>query len=153
LLVPVQRFWSRLTRTWKRKSEARRQEQQKWVVEQLINAKSVYLGLQANQEVPPTKKEATRKKPDWRKVEDARKQMLRMIEMHQEALSHPYLFEEYMGLAHVFDKPEGLQVTHGPRARNKISKQPAKEVLHAREERIMAKLEKYAVATGNAELN
>jgi hypothetical protein len=66
--------------------------------------------------LPPTKKEATAKKPNWGKVEQARAQMLKMMEAHQRGISHPWYFEQYMGLPHVFDKPEELTQLEEKRA-------------------------------------
>jgi len=68
--------------------------------------RSFDLALQANQDLPPTKKEATRKKPDWPKVEKARKDAEEFIKDYRRHYSHPHLYEKYMGLNPVFDEPE-----------------------------------------------
>jgi hypothetical protein len=69
-------------------------------------ARAIFFGLQANSDLPPTKAEANRKKPNWPKIDKARRQMMRMMEDYQKALSHPYHFAKHMGLVPAYAPPE-----------------------------------------------
>jgi hypothetical protein len=90
----------------KKRIQDRQEELTTEQVSLLTTARAIFFGLQANSDLPPTKAEANRKKPDWSKIEKARKSMMRMMEDYQKALSHPYHFAKHMGLVPAFDKPE-----------------------------------------------
>jgi hypothetical protein len=83
-------------------------------------AKAVFFGLQANADLPPTKAEANRKKPNWPKIEKARRQMINMMEDYQKALSHPHYFAKHMGLIPAFAVPENEVQTTRLRTRQDI---------------------------------
>jgi hypothetical protein len=90
----------------KRRREALEGERREGQLNHLVNSRAIFFGLQANSDIPPSKAEANRKKPNWPKIEQARRRMMNMMEDYQKALSHPWHFARYMGLVPAFDKPE-----------------------------------------------
>lgn len=154
--MPAARLWRRITRHHARKRKEAIDENKRWVVTQLNVSRAITYGLQANDELPPTRAEHEQKKPNWGKIEKVREQKLEFMERHHKALSHPYYFEEYMGLAnadgvgHVFEKPaeEAQPVHHMARTKEQLEK--VRVEAREREQRIIANLMKYAEATGNA---
>lgn len=104
--MPAWLLWQRIRRLATRKHEEQDAEHKKWVIEQLNLARAVTFALEANTEIPPTRQEAQAKKPDWGKIEQARKQVISRRERHFEGISSAYHYEEYMGLPHSFPPPE-----------------------------------------------
>jgi hypothetical protein len=108
--MPAWRLWERIQRFHKQERVKDEEEHKKWILMQLNFARSVTYGLQASQELPPEKPKSKNEKPDWPKINKARKQMEAFIEHHHKGISHPYYFEEYMGLPHAFEKPPAQKV-------------------------------------------
>lgn len=117
------------------------------MVGQLVIARSITYGLEANQDLPMTKQEQKKGANDAQ-IKQTKKQMMAQIKAHREGISHPWLFEEYMGLGHIFDMPKGVSQKPGLRTAKEIQH----EELRAREERISARLEAWAERHGNVDL-
>lgn len=104
----------------------------------LTISRAIFFGLQANSDLPPSKAEAKRKKPDWSKIEKARRQMLNFVEDWQKAISHPWHFAKYMGLVPAFDKPEDEVQSARLRSRkdiNDMRERMTKKLLALKEKR------------------
>lgn len=80
---------------------------QRWMLAQWVQARTLYHGLTSNGDLPPTKAEHEgKKKPSWGKIEQARKQRIKHDEEWMEALSDPRRFGVLMGLGHILGEPE-----------------------------------------------
>ncbi len=135
--MPAWRLWERIQRFHKQERVKDEEEHKKWVLMQLNFARSVTYALQANADLPPTKEQSNQKKPNWTKINKARKQMEAFVEQHHKGLSHPFHFEEYMGLPHAFEAPPAPKV--------KTSKEflaEQKVQVSAMEARLMGRLDK-----------
>ncbi len=108
--MPAWKVWERIQRLHKQQRTSDEEEHKKWVLMQLNFARSVTYSLQANADLPPEKPKSKNAKTDWPKMNKIRKQMEVFIEHHHKGLSHPYYFEEYMGLPHAFEKPPAATV-------------------------------------------
>lgn len=71
----------------------------------MTNARNVSFALQADKDLPLTKAEQ-KKGPNDSQIKKVKRETLKFMEGWQKALSHPWYFEEYNGLVHVFDKPQ-----------------------------------------------
>lgn len=138
------RYWGLLTRHHKKMREEMELEEKRRRDTLLTQSRAIFFGLQHTQDIPPTKQEATRKKPDWGKIERARKQRLDGLETYMTALSCHYEFEKYMGWVPLYEPP--------PDAPQKTADTVRDEV-REREQRMIEHLRSLAAETGNAELN
>jgi hypothetical protein len=142
--IPVGRLLGRLERIHERwKVEAER-ESKEFVVSQLMNARSVFFGLQNTQDLPTLPSEQ-KKKPQEGKIKKARDQMQAAQEAYMKAISHPYWFEEYNGLGHVYDPPTEPEERDSQEFREQRKQEAA-----AREQRFASALRAAAEASGNA---
>ena len=144
--MPAARLWRRIVRHGERKREEAELESKKWIMELMSHARCVTYALEANQELPPTKEEHNKKKPDWGKIHKAREERLEFMKRHHMGISHPYFFEEYMGFAspergHLFDPPTD-EVLRQADPKSRIEQQ--REEARARESRILEKLKAIA---------
>ena len=89
-----------------------------------------------------------KKKPNDGEVREAKNRLLRFIEEYQEALSHPWKYEEYMGLGHVFDAPEGAVSKHVKRP---TTPEEVKSVAQQTEQSILSKLDRIISAGGGGQ--
>jgi hypothetical protein len=143
--LDFERFHGKVTLLLKLRREEQEAEEKRWRIGLLVQSRSISFGLQANSELPPSKAEANQKKPDWTKIEQARREMMKFMEAHQKALSHPWYFEEYMGLGHIFDKPE-VEVAEPIRLKTRAD-------IDAMKERLIAKLKMVRETQGNIDLS
>lgn len=110
----------------------------------MMEARSVFFGLQNSQDLPPLPSEQ-KKKPNEGKIKKARQQMIDAQEQYMKAISHPYYFEEYMGLGHAYEPPEAPE----EKSSQEFREQRRTEV-EARERRFSAALRSVAEVSGNA---
>ncbi len=122
-------------------------EQKKWVIWQLNLTRGITFALQASQDLPPTKEEHNKKKPNWTKIGKARKELLSFMEAHQKGISHPFFFEEYMGLGHVFDAPPEPEKEKSALS---LPKAERSKWVAGMKERIMKGLEAHIATHGNS---
>lgn len=126
----------------KRKSQEVELENKRFVIDQINKARAFYFGLQANQDLPLTQAEQKRGANDS-KIKEAKKQMMNFIEEYQMALSHPWYWEEYMGLGHSFEAPEGAVSKYTKQQGAKpVNKEQVLSDARQREQRIMDKLQR-----------
>lgn len=150
--MPAARLWRRIVRHHERARKEQEEEYRKWIIEQLCFARSVTFALQANSDPPPEK--PSKSGTNWGKVEQVRKQMMAFMERHQKGISHPYYFEEYMGLAndergHAFPPPP--EVADNPATRTKDDIARLKKEAREREKRMIASLKNMIDTYGNLE--
>ena len=105
--LDFERFDKKLKLIAKSRRQRQENEERNRQAELLITARSIFFGLQANSDLPPSKADSKRKKPDWPRIEKARRAMMNMMDNYQKALGNPYDFAKYMGLPPIWDKPEG----------------------------------------------
>lgn len=141
--MPIGRLWGRIKRASERRKLEVEKESKEFVVRELMNARSIFYGLQNTQDLPPDPNDQ-KKKPDRMKILKARDEMMKSMEAYNKAISHPYYFEEYMGLGHVFEPPEEPEV----KTSEEFREQRRKEV-EARERRFAAALRSIGEATNN----
>jgi hypothetical protein len=141
--MPAGRLWGRLKRAAKRREQEMEKESKEFVVGNLMEARSIFYGLQNTQDLPPLPSEA-KKKPNEQKIKKARDQMEQAQEAYYKAISHPYFFEEYMGLSHSFEAPEEPD----QHTSDEFREQRRKDT-QAREQRFSATLRSIGEASGN----
>lgn len=132
--MPAHILWDRITRTSKKNREKFEGEQRLSVVELLMQARSLTFGLQASNDPPPTwqdlQNQKKQKGPRQEQVNKARRAYEKMIERHQEGLSSPYHFMQYMGLA----SPDGKGQLFEKPAADKVK--TSKEFRHQRKQQV-----------------
>ncbi len=116
--MPVARAWGRLERIRESRQMKAELDERRFRVGHYIQSRVIY-HLQVMMKDPPeTRKEARRRRaielgkrqPDYRASEDARRRRDAHDEAFSKALSHPWHFEEFFGLArdgagHLFPEP------------------------------------------------
>jgi hypothetical protein len=156
--MPAWLLWDRITRTTKKNREGFENEQRLRIVELLMQARSLSFGLQAANDPPPTWEDVQRQKkqkpPQKSQVEKARKAYEKMLERHQEGLSSPYHFMQYMGLARedgrgqLFDKPAADKVKTSKEFRHERKKQ-----VEGIKQRMLGRLDKFIEKHGDTPID
>lgn len=146
--MPAGLLWRRIVRCGKKLREEADADHKKWVIELLSHARCATYALRANADLPPTREEAKKKKPNWAKVEKARDQMLKFMQAHDKGLSHPYHFESYMGLPHAFDAPPPETVKT-----SKQYREEEKQQVSAMEGRLVGILDRMIEKHGDAPID
>lgn len=141
--MPVGLLFSRIERAHERMQLEVEKHNKEFVIAKLMEARSIFFGLQNTQDLPPLPSEA-KKKPNEQKIKKTRDAMEQAQEAYHKAISNPYWFEEYMGLPHQFPPPEEPE----EKTSNEFREQRRREVA-AREQRFSSALRSMAEASGN----
>lgn len=113
-----------------------------------LRSRSIDLAIQANQDLPPTKKEANKKKTDWPKIEKQRDDLEQFMKVYREHHNHPYFWEKYMGLNPIFEAPEGTPEPQMKRNTKEFRAQRKKQIQEM-EARLIRDMRKIASVHGN----
>lgn len=141
--MPIGLLFSRIDRAHERMQHEIEKSNKEFVLSKLMEARSVFFGLQNTQDLPPLPSE-TKKKPNEQKIKKTRDAQEKAQEAYHKAISHAYWFEEYMGLPHQFDPPDEPE----EKTSHEFREQRRQEVA-AREQRFSSALRSMAEASGN----
>jgi hypothetical protein len=137
----------------KKQREKLEAEEKRWRIELYTIHRATSFALFANQEVPPTRKQAKKKKlssSDWDEIEKDRKQRLEFIERHNRSLLHPWEFEEYMSLGHGFFPKPDKDVLDAVLPKKRLK---TMDEVQSMKQRIISNLEKIRDEHGNIPLH
>ena len=153
--MPAWLLWERIKNCAKQQRERKEEEHKRWILELLIQARSLTYGLQVSGEPPPNWEQIQRQKkgkgPQKAEVDKAYKAFRDMIERHGNGISSPYAFEEYIGLAgpdgtgHVFEPPQ-VQLPADLKAQRQAEVAGVKS-------RILSKLDKFIEKHGDTPID
>lgn len=141
--MPVGLLFSRIERAHERMQHEIEKSNKEFVLSKLMEARSVFFGLQNTQDLPVLPSEQ-KKKPNEQKIKKAREAMEQAQAAYHKAISHAHWFEEYMGLPHQFDPPEEPEEKDVQEFREERRREVA-----AREQRFSSALRTMAEASGN----
>ena len=124
--MPFVRFWNRLKRLGERREAELKAEEERWMLGQWMQARTLYHGLTLYSEMPPTKAQHEGKeKPDWNRIDKARKQREEHDERWANALADPKHFGKFMGMPQILGEPPEPEKPEDRKARYKRISQEA----------------------------
>jgi hypothetical protein len=142
--MPAWLLWQRITRTAeKQKADAEAKHKER-IFDAWLMSKNFGNALQANSDLPPTKEEAKRKKPNWTKIEKVRRDLEAFMGRYQEGNAHPHFYEKFIGLQPSYDPPK-----HYTKKGSKEHREQRKQQIAEMEARLIRDFRKMAEVHGN----